>query len=465
MMVAYAAYVWAIFGRQAGNHLWQSTAFAAVAALLALAFRKNSARVRHWLWMAASVKFLVPFALIATLGSRLGTWLIPRAPAPRLSLLAVRMTEPFVMPDGVFATPSTNVAAPHSAVSLWPALLLAVWLSGSMAILFHWLRRWRQLRSVVRTAKPLQEGRVWEALERLGGTGHRSMWAVRRGSEPRQTTQGDRLSHQWGGSQDLPSPKLVSSSAPMEPGVFGIFRPVLWLPEGIGDRLSDAELEAILAHELCHLQRRDNLAAAIHMAVEALFWFHPLVWWLGGRLVEERERACDEAVVHMTSEPEAYAEGVLKVCEFYVASPLECAAGVTGADLRKRIEGIMSDRFAKGLSFGKRMLLVAAALVAVGAPFAIGMAAPQNKVQAQAPAEPLAFDAASVKAVVQDWIATRPTRSGGGLRGPPTCSTWCSMPTTFNRFAFRAPFPAVTRSSSTRSKLQHRRPPRKIRFG
>jgi hypothetical protein len=56
-----------------------------------------------------------------------------------------------------------------------------------------------------------------------------------------------------------------------------------------------ASMEAMLAHELCHVRRRDNLVAAMHMMVEAVFWFHPLVWWIGVRLMEERERACDEA--------------------------------------------------------------------------------------------------------------------------------------------------------------------------
>jgi beta-lactamase regulating signal transducer with metallopeptidase domain len=50
---------------------------------------------------------------------------------------------------------------------------------------------------------------------------------------------------------------------------------------------------------MCHVRRRDNLFAAVHMAVEAIFWFHPLVWWIGSRLLEERELACDEEVLRM----------------------------------------------------------------------------------------------------------------------------------------------------------------------
>ncbi len=51
------------------NHLWQSTLFAVAAGLLTVAFRKNRAQVRHWLWFSASFKFLVPFALLITLGN------------------------------------------------------------------------------------------------------------------------------------------------------------------------------------------------------------------------------------------------------------------------------------------------------------------------------------------------------------------------------------------------------------
>jgi bla regulator protein blaR1 len=220
-----------------------------------------------------------------------------------------------------------------------------VWLAGFVAVLFHWWNQWRGIRAAVRASLPLRAGREVDALRRLRSNG--------------------RL--------NLPSVELVSSAAKLEPGIFGILRPVLWLPVGIADCLSEKELDAILAHELCHARRRDNLAAAVHMVVEAIFWFHPLVWWLGARLVEERERACDEQVVLLSGEPQAYAEGILKVCEFYGASPLTCAAGVTGADLRKRIEGIMASRFIGELCFWKKLLLTGLLAAAVICPFVSGV--------------------------------------------------------------------------------------------
>ncbi len=136
--------------------------------------------------------------------------------------------------------------------------------------------------------------------------------------------------------------ELRSLPASMEPGIFGLFRPVLLWPQAITARLEDMHLETVVAHEVCHVRRRDNLTAAIHMVVEAIFWFFPVVWWLESRLVEERERACDEEVLQLCGQRGVYAESILKVCEFCVESPLACVSGVTGADLKKRVVQIMT---------------------------------------------------------------------------------------------------------------------------
>jgi uncharacterized protein (TIGR03435 family) len=167
--------------------------------------------------------------------------------------------------------------------------------------------------------------------------------------------------------------EMLLSRDPLEPGIFGVTRPVLLWPEGISERLEDAHLKAILAHELWHVRRRDNLAAAIHMLVEAIFWFHPLVWWLGARLIEERERACDEAVMELGGERQVYAESILKVCEFCVGSPLACVSGVTGADLKKRIVHIMSEHVARKLDLTRKLLLSAAGLVVLALPVLFGL--------------------------------------------------------------------------------------------
>src|SRR5438552_9545874 len=195
--------------------------------------------------------------------------------------------------------------------------------------------------------------------------------------------------------------ELLSSRASLEPGIFGIAQPVLVWPEGISERLDDAHLEAILAHELWHVRRRDNLAAALHMVVEAIFWFHPLVWWLGARLMEERERACDEEVLESGSDRQVYAESSLKSCEFCVGYPLACVPGVTGADLKKRMAYIMTKNLSRKLDFGRKLLLSASGLVAVAAPIVFGLLKPaQSRAESQAqdtlPAVP-AFESAWIK--------------------------------------------------------------------
>jgi bla regulator protein BlaR1 len=132
-------------------------------------------------------------------------------------------------------------------------------------------------------------------------------------------------------SRDIAAPVAVRASPGLlEPGVVGWRRPLVLLPHVFAERLASSEIKAILAHELCHVRRRDNLLVSIHMIVEAIFWFHPLVWWIGARLIEEREYACDEDVVSRCNAPDLYAEAFVKVCKWSVESPLTCMAGVTG---------------------------------------------------------------------------------------------------------------------------------------
>jgi len=185
----------------------------------------------------------------------------------------------------------------------------------------------------------------------------------------------------------------------MEPGVFGLRRPALVWPRGIDDRLTDAQIDAILLHEIAHVRRRDNLTSALHMAVQTIFWFHPLTWWIGSRLVDERERACDEDVVRGGSEPHVYAEGILKTCQYFVESPLACVAGVTGSDLKNRIEHIMKDDAHTALHWSKRMLLSAALVAAIAGPVAIGIVTSARlDAQVVAPAaDAPRFEVASVK--------------------------------------------------------------------
>jgi beta-lactamase regulating signal transducer with metallopeptidase domain len=315
------------------NHLWQSTLFAATAGLLTVTLAKHGAHVRYGLWYAASLKFLLPFSLLVSVGTHI-VWTRANAPGAVANILD-HVVKPFAAVPAALPAGSMKVALAVAgstdhlpAITNPPPMLwISLWAAGALVVVMRWLVQWLRIRSAVKCSVLLP----------------------------------------------MAAPIIVrSSQARVEPGVVGLFRPVLLLPARIAEQLRPDQLQAIVAHELCHVRRRDNLAAAIHMLVEALFWFYPLVWWLGRRLVAEREFACDEAVIAAGNNREAYATGILQVCRHYLESPLICASGVSGADLKSRIERIMASHPASNLSVPSKALLALLAAVAVIAPVAFG---------------------------------------------------------------------------------------------
>jgi bla regulator protein BlaR1 len=309
------------------NHLWQSTIFAGGIGVLTLMLRRNSASVRFGLWFCASVKFLVPFALLAVLGSH-----IPRQPpnldantgaAQVLSMTIDRIVAPMPATGQVIGSAPLIAASVHP----WLNLLGIVWACGVLAIAGYWLAGWSRIRRVLVASKPI--------------------------------------------AIDFPIP-VRTSAIMQEPAVAGIVRPVLLVPDGIEGWLSTEQLRAVLAHERCHVRRRDNLKAALHMVVESLFWFHPLVWWLETRLIAERERACDEEVLADGNKAKDYAEGIVRVCQNYLESPLRCAAGVGGGNLARRIESILNPPRHVQLSVLQTILLGGMASVVVAEPIVSG---------------------------------------------------------------------------------------------
>lgn len=317
------------------DHLWQSTLFAAALGLLTLGFRRNGAAVRYGLWFAASLKFLVPFSALMALGDFLFRPLAPTYSAPPVFYRMAAVAQPFSDAHSTIVAP----AAPGLPVT---ALLVGLWACGFAALSGLWLIRWARLNAVVRAARDISSA---------------------------------------------PPLAVKASAALLEPGLVGIWRPVLLLPEGILHRLSESEMHAIEAHERCHFRRGDNLTAAIHMLIANLFWFHPLLWWLGARLIEERERACDESVLDAGNDPRIYADSILKVCRFYLHSPLACAAGVSGANLKQRLETIMENRTTLRLNAAKKGLLAVLAASAIAVPVLIGLAASSDAAQDGATAQ------------------------------------------------------------------------------
>jgi bla regulator protein blaR1 len=332
------------------NHLWQSSCFVLLTALLAFVLRKNPPKVRYWVWLSASLKFLLPFALLVSLGNAV-KWPAQHAvafPAPVFSSTVVEIAEPF--------TPPSSAVPVHAPTHWAPIAIAIVWALGFVAIALMRCRSWLRIRATLRASTPVE--------------------------------------------LPIPLPACVAPGA-AEPGVVGFLRPVLVLPAGMLEHLNPRQLDAVLAHELCHVRRRDNLFAVVHMVVEAIFWFHPLVWWIGSRMVEERELACDEEVLRMGCEPTDYVEGILKVCRLYTESPLPCVSGVTGADVKKRLRTILAGSISRELGSGKKLILAAIGLVALAAPLVIGvLSAPRAQAQSPAQPQPLATRSEAARPLV-----------------------------------------------------------------
>ncbi len=227
------------------NHLWQSTLFCGGAWLITLALRPNSAALRHWIWLLASIKFLVPFSLLFFVGSYIGL------PATRIADSPPLMLGDALQSVSLLVSPGALRATESGASSTVLTALFAIWCGGALYVGLRWLLAWRAADSLVRAARPapgaLSDARI--------------------------------------------------TDADIEPAVARVFHPVVLLPAALLGRLSQPQIDAVLAHEHEHIARHDNLKDSVHRIVETLFWFHPAVWWIGRQMIEERERACDEAVL------------------------------------------------------------------------------------------------------------------------------------------------------------------------
>ena len=131
-------------------HLWQSTLVVGVVWLMTLALRGNRARVRYWLWTAASVKFLVPFSWLVSLGAQFEWRSAPAIAQPVVTFVM----EEILAPPVIAAVTSTPTAQP---TAVWPWVLASVWVVGFVVVLFWWWREWIPLES---SAAPGEAHRV-----------------------------------------------------------------------------------------------------------------------------------------------------------------------------------------------------------------------------------------------------------------------------------------------------------------
>jgi beta-lactamase regulating signal transducer with metallopeptidase domain len=181
---------------------------------------------------------------------------------------------------------------------------------------------------------------------------------------------------------------LLEADGPIMPMTWGVLRPVVLLPAGAGSWPA-ARLEAVLLHELAHVQRRDPLTQLAAELACAIHWFNPAAWLAARRLRIEREHACDDAVLQAGATPSDYAGQLLDVVRSLRPASM-VAVGATAmarsSQLGGRLLAVLDERRNRA-GVTRARAWATAACFAVVVP-AIAAAAPQQPAPPPQPTRP-----------------------------------------------------------------------------
>jgi beta-lactamase regulating signal transducer with metallopeptidase domain len=241
-------------------------------------------------------------------------------------------------------TPSTPHNAPVRAPReiAWPVIGAAFYTLIALFFFARLLVGMRLGTRLERAAKPIEDARVWAIAA-----------AVSRAAGLRA------------------APRLAESEMLSVPVTLGLRDSVILFPAEWRD-WDPGELEAVLAHEISHVARRDALVQRLALIHRAVFWFSPLAWWLDRHLADLSEQASDEAALESGADRTRYAETLLGFFATLEAAPQRVWwQGVSMAkagQAEKRVDRILAWRGAMSNRL-KRSLVVA--LVAVAAPVVV----------------------------------------------------------------------------------------------
>jgi beta-lactamase regulating signal transducer with metallopeptidase domain len=299
------------------HSLWQGAAICALAAAILRLTRHKSPQFRY---------FVACCALGGLVVAAVGTWLYllggPSFPYAEAAAAPIALTK------------SAGVGAWAWLAGIVPTLPI-IWAAGVFVFSVRLLGGWFWFRrGLGQGASPAPQEWRWRAasLSRMLGIPKRVRVLV--------------------------SPKLCS------PMAVGWIKPMVLLPASAILHLRPEALEAILAHELAHIRRRDFLVNLVQSIVEALFFYHPAVWWLSGQMRELREHCCDDLAVKICGSPASYAAALteLETLRGHIATP-QLAHAANGASLMKRIQRLLG--ILEPVSLGIRTSLIAASILSM----------------------------------------------------------------------------------------------------
>src|SRR5450830_1083828 len=242
------------------------------------------------------------------------------------------------------ATVEATLFAPRIASAATPAALPLAWFSAHLgACVLAW--------AACAAALSLRMGLgLWWIARAAGSDAHDPSWQARL----------DALANNFGIRRAL---RLRIAERLASPMTAGFWRPVVLLPASVLSGMPPELIEALLAHELGHIQRADYLVNLCQNVVETLLFYHPAVWWLSHCVRQERELIADElAAQHVGQRRLALALSELEKCQF---SRQQLALAANGGDLMSRITRLLRpDTRRLHWKSAAPVLCLAAALVA-----------------------------------------------------------------------------------------------------
>lgn len=346
------------------HSLWQGAVVALALAGLLLLLRRHSAQVRYRTAAAALV------TLLLLCGFTFGRYYyqVPSAGAATTAVAPPAGTGP-ALAAAMAAAPAVRLADNPAApgwLSSWQTyfdanlpLLVTVWLMGLLVML---LRLLGSLAYVQRLRRYRVQPLAQEWQQRL------AVLADRAGLKQRV--------------------ELLESALVKVPVVVGHLRPVVLLPLGAVTGLGTAYLEAILAHELAHVQRRDYLLNLLQAVAETVLFYHPGVWFMAACLRTERENCCDDVATALVGgNPLTVARALAALAELTAApepTGIGLALSALGPDgsvlsrIRRLVQGRQRPTFAEGFMAACVVLVgvvVLSTAVAMARPAAVSLAA------------------------------------------------------------------------------------------
>jgi beta-lactamase regulating signal transducer with metallopeptidase domain len=208
---------------------------------------------------------------------------------------------------------------------------------------------------------------------------------------------------------------MRASSLCAAPVTVGFFHPTVIFPEH-WDRWPQAQLDAVLTHEREHARRRDSLVQWLALLNRALFWFHPVAWWLERHLSALAEEACDSAVLARGHDPREYSEYLIDMASSVMRSGARlniAGMAMPGSSLPQRIRKILEGGPVPHIS-RKRMVYVCVVCAIACTAFASGTLDHARQDSSAQPAASAAHPA--TKFVLGDLKLEGDVHDRGGVR-------------------------------------------------